>query len=252
MRNRIAHTYPFRSLHGSIVHELGFKIVSGAHPPGSTLSIEDELREELKVSRNALREAIKVLSAKGLLKVKTRTGTCVQPRENWHLTDPDVLAWSMSGEVDQKVITWLTEFRKAIEPAAAEMAAERATQSEREGIRLCIKELEATCDQFDADECSMETCVDVDMAFHESIFSASGNPFLKTVTANIGAALARSRTVTDSVPGAMRRSLSAHRKVALAVIEGRAADARTAMIELCEAVADDVQTAMGDNSGKVE
>ncbi|QXD33363.1 GntR family transcriptional regulator [Candidatus Pelagisphaera phototrophica] len=53
MRNRIAHTYPSRSLHGSIVHELGFKIVSGAHPPGSTLPIEDELREELKVSRNA-------------------------------------------------------------------------------------------------------------------------------------------------------------------------------------------------------
>jgi len=72
------------------------------------------------------------------------------------------------------------------------------------------------------------------------------------VTANIGAALAWSRTVSDSVPRAMRRSLSAHRKVALAVIEERAADARTAMIELCEAVADDVKTAMGDNSEKVE
>ena len=83
------------------------------------------MREELKVSRNALREAIKVLSAKGLLKVKTSNGTCVQRRENWHLTDPDVLGLSMSGEVDHKVITWLTEFRKAIEPPAAKMAAER-------------------------------------------------------------------------------------------------------------------------------
>ena len=68
------------------------------------------------------------------------------------------------------MIAWLTEFRRVIEPAAAEMAAERATQSEREGIRFCMKELEATCDQVDAGECSMETSIDVDMAFHESIF----------------------------------------------------------------------------------
>ena len=71
------------------------------------------------------------------------------------------------------------------------------------------------------------------------------------MTANIRAALARISTVTDSVPVAMRRSLSAYREVA-AVIEARATDARTAMIELCEAVVNDAQTAMGDNSGKVE
>ena len=68
------------------------------------------------------------------------------------------------------MIAWLTEYRKVIEPAAAEMAGERATQSEREGIRFYMKELEATCDQFDDGECSMKTRIDVDMAFHESIF----------------------------------------------------------------------------------
>ena len=52
MRNRIANTHPSRSLHGSIVRELGINIVSGAYPPGSTLPIEDELREELMLSRN--------------------------------------------------------------------------------------------------------------------------------------------------------------------------------------------------------
>lgn len=248
MSKSIVRTYPARSLHGSIVHELGKRIVSGVYSPGTTLPIEEVLREELEVSRNALREAVKVLSAKGLLKVKTRTGTCVQPRDNWHLTDPDVLAWSMSGEIDGEVISWLTEFRKVIEPAAAEMAAIRADQNEREGIRLCMKELDTACDQFDAGEISVESCVDIDMAFHGSIFSASGNPFLKSVTANIGAALALSRTVTDSVPGAMRRSLPSHQKVALAVIEGRAADAKAAMIELCEGVAEDVETALGDAS----
>ncbi len=246
MRKHFAHTYPSRSLHGSIVHELGKKIVSGAYPPGTTLPIEDVLREELSVSRNALREAIKVLSAKGLLKVKTRTGTCVQPRESWHLTDPDVLSWAMSGRVDRDLMAWLTELRGVIEPAAAEMAARRATESERKGIDRRMEDLEESCDRFDAGELSLEECVDIDMAFHGSIFSASGNPFLRTITANIGAALALSRTVTDRVPGAMRRSIPAHRKVALAVVEGRAEDARQAMVELCAIVAEDVDTAFGD------
>jgi len=247
MRKRIAHTYPSRSLHGSIVHELGRKIVTGVYAPGSTLPIEDALREELNVSRNALREAIKVLSAKGLLKVKTRTGTCVQPRDSWHLTDPDVLSWAMTGTVDHDLIAWLTEFRKVIEPAAAEMAARRATEGERDEIRRRMEDLEKACDRFDSGELSHADCIDADMAFHESIFSASGNPFLKTVTANISAALAVSRTVTDSVPGAMRRSIPAHRKVALAVAEGRAEDARIAMMDLCEGVAEDVETALGDS-----
>lgn len=87
IRKRSARTYPSRSLHGSIVHELGKRIVSGAYEAGETLPVEEVLRMELSVSRNALREAVKVLSAKGLLRVKTRIGTQVQPREKWHLTD---------------------------------------------------------------------------------------------------------------------------------------------------------------------
>lgn len=246
MSKSIVQTYPARSLHGSIVHELGKRIVSGIYSPGTTLPIEESLREELNVSRNALREAVKVLSAKGLLKVKTRTGTCVQPRDNWHLTDPDVLAWSMSGEIDGELISWLTEFRKVIEPAAAEMAATRATKEEREYVRRCLDDLKVASDKYDSGELSMESCVEIDMAFHDSIIAASGNPFIKTVTANIGAALALSRTVTDSVPGALRRSLPIHQKVAMAVVEARSADAKAAMIELCEGVAEDVETALGD------
>ena len=238
--------YPSRSLHGSIVHELGRRIVTGQYASGETLPVEEALREELNVSRNALREAIKVLSAKGLVVVKTRTGTKVQPRENWHLTDPDVLAWAMSGEADLEVLSWLTEFRKVIEPAAAELAALKATKEDRASIIQLMQELEEADVLLDRDEMTGDAYVEVDMAFHEAIFLASGNPFLQSVTSNISGALARSRRVTDNVPGARKRSLPVHLKIGQAVVDGRPQEARVAMLELFDLLAEDVKSAFGE------
>jgi len=247
MQKRSPRTYPSRSLHGSIVHELGKRIVTGIYAAGATLPIEEVLREELRVSRNALREAVKVLSAKGLLKVKTRTGTQVQPREKWHLTDPDVLAWATSGEVDRELISWLTEFRKVIEPAAAEIAATRASPEERALIERHMRELEEANARLDAGEMTLEAFVEIDMDFHEAIFLASGNPFLQSVTANIGSALARSRRLTDNVPGARKRAFPVHLKIGQAVVDGRSADARAAMLELIELVSEDVEAAFDED-----
>jgi DNA-binding FadR family transcriptional regulator len=239
-------TYPSRSLHGSIVHELGRRIVTGIYESGATLPVEEALREELNVSRNALREAVKVLSAKGLLKVKTRTGTQVQAREQWHLTDPDVLAWAMTGEVDQEVFSWLTEFRKVIEPAAAELAAIRASVSERANIERQMHELERVNDCLDSGEATLEEYGEVDMNFHEAIFLASGNPFLQSVTTSISSALARSRRLTDKIPGARVRAFPVHLKIGQAVLDGRPMDAREAMLELFELVSEDVESAYSE------
>lgn len=245
MAHQAVKTYPSRSLHGSIVHELGKRIVSGRYLPGGTLPIEEDLRAELDVSRNALREAIKVLSAKGLLSVKTRTGTTVQPRDRWHLTDPDVLSWSMAGEIDRDVVIWLTEFRSVIEPAAAEMAAARASSEERRAIGERMREFESACRESDGSEQARQVCIDADMAFHGAIFSAAGNPLLETVVSNISSALALSRVLTGSVPGASLRSLPLHLAIGRAVVEGRSSDAKAAMIELCKSVAEDVESALG-------
>ncbi len=243
---RDSRAYPSRSLHGSIVHELGIRIATGFYEAGSTLPVEDALREELNVSRNALREAVKVLSAKGLLQVKTRTGTQVQSKEKWHLTDPDVLAWAMSGDVEEEALVWLTEFRRIIEPAAAEFAALRATQSERAIIRTRLEELQEANDRINAGEMTLEAYVEVDMNFHEAIFAAAGNPFLRNVTTSIGSALNRSRRITDSIPGARGRSFPAHLAVGRAVIDGRPQEAGQAMREVFDFLSDDLKRAFAD------
>src|SRR5881398_3488194 len=121
-----AWTYPRRGLHGELVHEIGVRILRGELRPGDLLPTEEELQGELAVSRTVLREAIKVLAAKGLVEARPKIGTRVRPRDAWNLLDPDVLAWQQRGAGSPSLLRALTEVRRSIEPAAAELAASRA------------------------------------------------------------------------------------------------------------------------------
>ena len=91
---------PGRRLHGAIAHKLGTEILSGKYAPGDILSGEVAFAEELQVSRSAYREAIQVLSAKGLVASRPKAGTRVLPKDRWNLLDPDVLGWAFAGEPD--------------------------------------------------------------------------------------------------------------------------------------------------------
>src|SRR6187399_3464470 len=118
-------TYPRRGLHGAVVHEIGVRIVDGQLQPGETLPDNGFLGEP-DVSRTVVREAIKVLAAKGLVESRPKTGTRVRAPESWNLLDPDVLAWQQEGTPQPVFLRKLTEVRLIVEPAAAELAAQRA------------------------------------------------------------------------------------------------------------------------------
>ena len=124
-----------RRLHGAIAHKLGAAIVSGEYRPGDTLSGEVAFSEALDVSRSAYREAVQVLSAKGLVESRPKTGTRVLPRHRWNLLDPDVLAWAFSGEPDIQFVRSLFELRSIVEPAAARLAAERRDKADLKEMR---------------------------------------------------------------------------------------------------------------------
>ena len=87
------HTYPRRGLHGEVVHTIGLQIVGGSIQPGDPLPPEDELTSNLAVSRTVLREAVRVLAAKGLVEARPKIGTRVRARSEWNILDPDVLSW---------------------------------------------------------------------------------------------------------------------------------------------------------------
>ena len=157
-----------RRLRGAVAHYLGTAIVSGSIEPGSRLTGEVENAEALNVSRSAYREAVQVLTAKGLVASKPKDGTRVLPRSNWNLLDPMVLAWAFSGEPDPEFVRDLFELRAVVEPAIARLAAERR---DKEDIRQMKKSLSDMRSHTLATEAGRAA----DREFHEALLRAARN-----------------------------------------------------------------------------
>ena len=218
-------TYSNRSLHGQVVHELGKRIVTGDIGEGAVLPNETELGASFAVSRTALREGIKVLAAKGLLASRTRTGTRVRPRHEWNMLDPDVMAWQLSSGQPQKFLNDLVEFRRAVEPLAASLAAERASDADRQIMSQAYDDMELS-------GTDIEASVIPDLRFHQAIFHASGNELLAPLGTLTEAALSVSFRVLT--PETKQESLRMHKAVLDAILArdgGAAHDAMTALLD---------------------
>ena len=139
MRTRDAKSAEKRSKPGriqAVLAALGRDIAREVIPAGAVLPPEHELASLFGIGRGVVREAIKTLSAKGLVSVGPRHGTRVRPRRDWSLLDRDVLNWLVGDDKpDRKLLLAIQEVRLIIEPAAAALAADRATQKERQRIR---------------------------------------------------------------------------------------------------------------------
>src|SRR6476620_11614265 len=130
-------TDPRRGLHGQVVHQVGVSIVRGELEPGELMP-DDAIVAEPSVSRTVVREAIKVLAAKGLVESRPKTGTRVRPRSDWNLIDPDVLAWQLKAGPTREFLEDALELRRMIEPGAARLAAARATDEEIEALEQAL------------------------------------------------------------------------------------------------------------------
>ena len=219
------HGYPRGGLHGQIVHAIGRQILTGKIRPGDLLPPP----VGLPASRTVLREAIKVLAAKGLVESRPRTGTRVRPRHAWHLLDPDVMAWQQQdGPPRVDFLQKLTEVRLIVEPAAAERAAQRATTSDIQTIEEAFRDMEASLDG----EADYEAFDRADRRFHQSIVRACGNDLLERMSHVVVSALLVSFHATSRLPGRAKASLPQHRSILEAIRDGQARRAGQAMRRL--------------------
>ncbi|HEY9081212.1 FadR/GntR family transcriptional regulator [Magnetovibrio sp.] len=216
-------TYSTRSLHGQVVHELGKRIVTGDIDEGEVLPNETELGASFDVSRTALREGIKVLTAKGLLASRTRTGTRVRPRHEWNMLDPDILAWRSTAHDPDRFIQDLVEFRMAVEPLAASLAATRATTEQLAYIEQAYFDMVAAGEDVHAG-------VEPDLRFHQGILHASGNELLAPLGALIEAALTMSFRL--ATPAIKLDSFPVHKAVLDAILDRNPQQAHDAMVNL--------------------
>lgn len=161
--------YPGRGLHGAIVEKIGGRIVRGEHAPGELLHA-DHLEREFGASKTAVREALKVLAAKGLLDSRQRRGTFALPRSSWSLLDPDLLRWLLStptGDFADDV----AELRMIVEPVSARLAARRRDHAD-------LAELSAAVQTMDAAGGDLTAAIEGEKQFHRALLAATHNELL--------------------------------------------------------------------------
>lgn len=226
-----------RRLRGAVAHYLGTAIVSGRIAPGEILTGEVENAEALDVSRSAYREAVQVLTAKGLVESRPKIGTRVLPRDRWNILDPAVLAWAFSGEPDVEFVRDLFELRAIVEPAAARLAAERREKND-------IRDLKDALVRMRRHTLATDLGRAADRDFHNAILCATHNNALLALSASIGAAVSWTTQFKQRVRALPRDPVPDHARVCDAIVAGDPEMASAAMRTLVDLALEDTRTAM--------
>ncbi len=230
---------PGRRLHGAVAHKLGTAIVSGRYAPGDTLSGEIAFAEELDISRSAYREAVQVLTAKGLVESRPKAGTRVLPRHRWNMLDPDVLAWAFADQPDMDFVRNLFELRSIVEPAAARLAAMRRDKND---LKLMKDALAAMRRHTLATEAGRAA----DRDFHGAILGATHNDALIALAAGIGAAVNWTTQFKQRARSLPRNPIPDHAKVFDAIAAGDGDGASEAMRVLVDLALEDTRGSLED------
>ncbi|MEM5503094.1 FadR/GntR family transcriptional regulator [Ahrensia kielensis] len=206
-----------------VSRELGRRIVSGSIAENSLIDDETKLSERYGVSKSVIREAIKLLVAKGLLDVRRGSGTRVRARANWMLLDDDVLAWHQSVTPSPRFLRQLMDMRLMIEPKAASWAAQFGSTEAHLEIKIAQERMEF-------EQNSIEDFAVADALFHRAILRAANNEFLVSLEGVIFSALLASIKLTNSDPRKNVSSIQFHRAVMTAILERDAVAAENEML----------------------
>ncbi|ATA19923.1 GntR family transcriptional regulator [Gibbsiella quercinecans] len=208
-----------RNLSYLLAEKLGQQILAGVYAAGSILPGEIEIGEQFGVSRTAVREAVKILAAKGMLLPRPRIGTRVMPQSNWNFLDQDLLNWWMTQENFDQVMQHFLILRNSLEPHACSLAATHANQQQKNQLAALMAEMRALHADFDR-----ERWIEVDTQFHQLIYEASANPFL-TSFANLFSSVYQS--YFRAITGNEVLKLNHHQAIVDAIL---ASDGATAQI----------------------
>ncbi|WP_371194841.1 FadR/GntR family transcriptional regulator [Glaciecola sp. SC05] len=152
----------------NLTHTLGLAIIRGDF--FEALPSEAEICERFGVSRSSTREAVKMLSAKGLIRSRPKQGIRIQAERNWNMFDPDVLKWILVSKPTLDLLREFFEMRLVTDPQAAALAAKHAKPEN-------IVELRKALDRMRDAENGLDDVLDADIAFITALFEATHNRF---------------------------------------------------------------------------
>ena len=223
------------TVYTGVLAELGTQIVDGRLAPNSTLTLEG-LQTEYSVSRTVAREVVQVLASMGLVESRRRTGIRVRPAQDWDHFDQAVIRWRLEGDSRAALLHELSQLRAAVEPPSAALAAEHADAGARKEIVRLAEEMETSGAAGD-----LATFLDLDIAFHRLLLTASGNLMFEAL-GDVVEEVLRGRTDHHLMPAEPKpEARRLHLMVAEAVAAGDADVAQAAMHAICVEVVSEMQ-----------
>lgn len=204
------------------------EITGGELPEGAALPPEKDLAARFNVSRGILRESLRGLEERGLVRVRHGRGASVAPSGDWNVLDPEVLQGVLAGERAERARAEWGECRRVLEVEAAALAARRATDGDVRRLEQALAALQRHEARAGASPGAVAAFADADRHFHEVLLAATGNPSLARLAEPIQEALARTERARWT-PEAMAAAVADHRRIVAAVAEGDADGARAAM-----------------------
>lgn len=209
-------------LHEHVVEQVLEGIVGGATPPGSTLPTEPEMGRRFGVSRVVVREAVRVLSEKGLVEVRHGFGTLVNPPERWSQLDPLVMMARLRTGSLVGILDNLLEARKMTEIEAAGLAARHVNPEDRENLTGLIEAMAHVLDQ-------PARYTEVDNDFHDALVEATHNLLLKSMISPFAPVFREGRRMNAQLLWTIGESYAGHLAILNAVARRDEAGARAAM-----------------------
>jgi DNA-binding FadR family transcriptional regulator len=210
---------------GAVVLEaLAHAVISGALAEGAVLPREPTLCEQFGFSRTVIREGLKLLEERGLVRVEQGRGTTVQPRDSWNLLDPIVIRIALEDDADMSLLDDLIAVRRVLEREMARVAASRITADELAALEQNIRQMESSYDDYSRFRAA-------DLAFHAIVMKASGNEVGLAVVRTIHTHAGITAPLAGASPrAALERTAAEHRAIfdALAVSDGERAGNRIA------------------------
>jgi len=217
-------------LHRQVAELLSERIISGEYPPNTLMPPERELGETLGVSRTVVREAVKNLESRGLVRIEHGRGTVVEEAGCRQVTDSLRVALRRG----EHLLEHLLEVRRSLEVTLAGLAARRRTRANIDALSSALEVMRSKPGQ-------PEGYVHADVEFHAEIARAAGNPVFLILLEPLAELLIESRQATYSGTAVVKRRLRQHEEIFEAIRRGDPHEAMAAM-----------QRHLGDTGGDLQ